>query len=330
MRNGILMTLLMWCSLSYAQTILTHEKKVDIALKYQSREINFINSTDNVMLSGSLVVPNSNYNKIVIIVPGSGKDTRHSHHILVQELLKKNIAVYRFDDRGVGKSEGQYSNSIEKLALDIVSASKRLKSISELKNKEIGLLGHSLGGMATILACNSNNQKFDFSIQIATPVDSFIEATKHQLKTLPYFKIKNKTQRESELLFSNLIQIVNKNSTSSISQILQKGYQFLKTNGIDVNDVKFWSYSHVMLYQYQFRVLYKNQQIPTMYIIGSKDKFINMNQEVQVLRNLKNPKINVKVLEGLNHYLSKGKLNNNTYDIDKTASDLITSWIDRI
>ena len=138
MRNGILMTLFLWCSLCYTQTILKHEKKIDIAKKYQSREINFINSTDNILLSGSLIEPNNDYKKIVIIIPGSGKNSRNSHYVLANKLLQNNIAVFRFDDRGVGKSEGIHSNSIDDLASDIVSVLKTLKSNKQLKNKEIG------------------------------------------------------------------------------------------------------------------------------------------------------------------------------------------------
>ncbi len=49
-------------------------------------------------------------------------DSRHSHYLLTQELLKNNIAVFRYDERGVGKSDGKFSTvtyGISKITNDL-------------------------------------------------------------------------------------------------------------------------------------------------------------------------------------------------------------------
>ncbi len=324
------MTLLLWCSLCYTQTILKHEKKIDIAQKYLSREINFINATDNVLLSGTFLEPTNDYQKIVIIIPGSGKDTRHSHHKLTEELLQKNIAVYRFDDRGVGKSEGFYSSSIHHLTSDILSASQKIKSL--YKSKKIGLLSHRLGGIATIIAKNqSSNQNIDFLIQIATPVTNFSKTTQYQIQTLPYYKVKNLSILETQNLFLNLLKIVRDNSSLTVAHIQEKGYDYLKSKNIDLNQIKFWSRTHIDLYQYELKEYYKNLKVPTMYLIGFDDKYINAKEETTSLKSIQNSKVTIKVFSDLDHYLTNNKEHKkNMYAIDKKATNSIIKWIDKI
>ena len=330
MRNGILMSLLFWCSLCYTQTILKHENRIDIAQKYLSREINFINATDNILLSGTLLEPNNDYQKIVIIIPGSGKDTRHSHHKLTEELLRKKIAVYRFDDRGVGKSEGVYSSSIHHLTSDILFASQKIKSLH--KTKKIGLLSHSLGGVASIIAKNeSSNQNIDFLIQIATPVSNFSKTTQHQIQTLPYYKVKNLSIQETQKLFLNLLKIVRDNTSLSLAHIQEKGYNYLKGKNIDLNQIKFWSRTHIDLYQYELKEYYKNLKVPTMYLIGYEDKYVNAKEETTSLKSIQNSKVTIKVFNDLDHYLTNNKEHKkNMYAIDKKATNSIIEWIYKI
>ena len=41
------------------------------------------------LLKTPIITQKTNYDKIVIIAPGSGPDTRNSHYILTEELLEK-------------------------------------------------------------------------------------------------------------------------------------------------------------------------------------------------------------------------------------------------
>ena len=111
--------LLFFSIVANSQNIFTYEKEVDSIENYISTEINIDNTIKKIILSGKLLQPKKEFNKIVIIVPGSGKDTRHSHFKLSASLLKEGIAVYRFDERGIGKSGGKYSELAKDLSEDL-------------------------------------------------------------------------------------------------------------------------------------------------------------------------------------------------------------------
>ncbi|MFD2939095.1 alpha/beta hydrolase [Flavobacterium notoginsengisoli] len=155
-----------------AQKSIVLRKEIENSEQYNSEEINFIDTEDNTLLSGTFIFPKTEYSKIVIITPGSGKDTRNSHYKLAEELLKNNIGVYRFDDRGVGKSGGTVNFSVDQIIRDLYCVYKNIRTIHSLSNKNIGILGHSLGGIAAI----ENHQKGinpDFIILLSTPVEKY-------------------------------------------------------------------------------------------------------------------------------------------------------------
>lgn len=334
MKKIIVMSLLLVCTFVNGQIIFSHEREIKGKENYISLEVDFFNYTDNIRLSGTLLTPKNSYKKIVIIVPGSGKDTRYSHHKLAATFLKNNIAVYRFDERGVGKSQGNFTSAIDRLTDDVSYCIKYLKSLSGLENKEIGLLGHSLGGMASAIVTNNSansTTKVDFLIQIASPVKNFSEASKYQIKTLPQYKIKNKSEKEIVSLLDTLILITNQNKNISDLALRDKGISAIKKKGFELKDIKFWSLTHINLFKQDYETVYKHLQIPTIYLIGTEDKFVNPKTEVSLLKEYNNPLITVKVMKNLNHYLTAGALQPNViYNIDKRATEMIINWIQKI
>ena len=332
----IVMALFLIGPLSYAQTIFSHEKEIEDKDNYVFSEVNFFNSSDNLTLSGTLIAPKKTYDKVVIILPGSGKDTRNSHYKLAKEFLDSNIAVYRFDERGVGKSQGNFTTAISGLTYDLAYAIKHLKSRPELANKKIGVLGHSLGGMASVVAhqiISNTKDQIDFLIQIASPVKSFSDASRYQIQTLPNYQVKNRSKKELVQLLDTLVYITDKNKHSDISDttLREKGIQAIYQKGFELQDIKFWSYTHIDLFKHDYEEAYKQLQIPTIYLIGSRDKYVDPISEVNRLEKIKNPLITVKVMNNLNHYLTSGTLKSNVlYNIDKSATDTIMNWIEKI
>tara|TARA_R110002073_G_scaffold14554_1_gene59231 strand:+ start:606 stop:1607 length:1002 start_codon:yes stop_codon:yes gene_type:complete len=332
----IVMALLLIGPLSSAQTVFSHEREIEDTDNYVFSEVDFFNSNDNLMLSGTLIAPKVTYEKVVVILPGSGKDTRNSHYKLAQEFLNNNIAVYRFDERGVGKSQGKFTTAITGLTYDLAYAIRHLKSRTELTNKKIGVLGHSLGGMASIVAhqiISNPKEQIDFLIQIASPVKSFSDASRYQIQTLPNYQVKNKSKRELVQLLDTLVYITDKNKHSNISDttLREKGIQAIQQKGFELQDIKFWSYTHIDLYKHDYEDAYKQLQIPTIYLIGSRDKYVDPISEVNRLEKIKNPLITVKVMNNLNHYLTSGILTSDVlYNIDKSATETIMNWIEKI
>lgn len=336
MKNMLIMVLFLIGPLSYAQTVFSHEREISDKENYVFIDVDFFNFSDNLKLSGTLITPKSAYQKVVVILPGSGKDTRNSHYKLAEEFLKSDIAVYRFDERGVGKSQGTFTTAISGLTYDLAYAVKHLKSLPKLQGKQIGVLGHSLGGMASIVAhqiISNPKEKIDFLIQIASPVKSFSEASRYQIQTLPNYQIKNKSKQEVVQLLDTLVYITEKNKHSDISDTALRniGIKAIKEKGFELNDVKFWSYTHIDLYKHDYEEAYKQLQIPTIYLIGSRDQYVNPISEVNRLKKFNNPLITVKVMNNLNHYLTSGTLTPTVlYNIDKRATETIMNWMQKI
>ncbi|WP_371924150.1 alpha/beta hydrolase [Flavobacterium sp. HSC-32F16] len=136
---------------------------------------------------------------MVVITPGSGKDTRNSHYILAEELLKNNIGVYRFDDRGVGKSGGKVNFSVDQITTDLYYAFKNIRKIDSLSKKKIGILGHSLGGIAAI----ENYQKginSDFIVLMSVPIEKYEKFNNLQFSS----KNDSKSKVSSLKIFENI------------------------------------------------------------------------------------------------------------------------------
>lgn len=336
MKSFFIIALLLVCDIINAQSIFSNERMIDAAIEFNDEEIVFFNQKDALWLSGTLLSPKTNYKKIVIIVPGSGKDTRHSHYKLTQEFLQHNIAVFRFDERGTGASQGNYTTNVSALTDDLIYGIKHLKSSINFKDKKIGIVGHSLGGVSAVKSYEYLSQSainIDFLIQIATPSKNFSEVSRYQISTLPSYKIKNSTTQKTLSLFDALIGIIKnpENKDFNTIELHEKGLEIIKKNGFNINDIKFWSIAHINLFKDDYESIYKSIKIPTLYIIGSKDTFVNPIKEVYHLKEYKNPLIKIKVMENLNHYLTSEALTINTmYHIDLKATKEIMNWIKSI
>lgn len=332
MKKFVFSVLICICTLQHSYGQFSHEKSLELSNNFESKEVNFFNAIDYINLSGTLITPKKIFNKVVIIVAGSGKDTRKAHYKLTENLLEQNIAVYRFDDRGVGKSQGIFSSTLEGFSSDIYFAILKLKTLDKLANKKIGVIGHSLGGMATLEALNlfSTKKTIDFLVLMASPTKSFSDVIKYQLSTIYKDKNVGKSLAENVKLVDTLAYITRINNNKTIYQIKNEGIKALKTKNYKQNSVNFWSNTHINLYKFDLEDTLKNLQIPILYVIGSKDKFISPKTEIAYVKNYKNPFITPIVMTGLNHYLTLGKLSTNVYDINRVASQKITSWLHKI
>lgn len=144
---------------------------------YTAEEVAFNNDKFNIKLAGTLTIPTGNGPfPAVILITGSGPQNRdeelmgHRPFLVIADWLTRNgIAVLRYDDRGVGKSQGNYAEATSSdLATDAEAAFNFLKNNASVNPKAIGLIGHSEGGLiAPIVA--SANPVVAFIISLAGP-----------------------------------------------------------------------------------------------------------------------------------------------------------------
>ena len=137
---------------------------------YQEEEVFYENKEAAVRLAGTLTIPSQEGPfPAVLLISGSGPQDRNEtllgHHpflVLADYLTRLDIAVLRVDDRGIGKSTGDFTRATsEDFASDVLAGVEYLKSRKEIDPKKIGLIGHSEGGIiAPMVAVQSSDVAF--------------------------------------------------------------------------------------------------------------------------------------------------------------------------
>ena len=144
---------------------------------YLSEDIKFENTKAGINLAGTLTLPKKGRKfPAVILISGSGAQNRdeellgHKPFLIISDYLtRKGIAVLRFDDRGTAKSEGDFGSATsEDFATDVEAALNYLLSRKEIDENNIGLIGHSEGGLIAPMLAAKNNQ-IAFIVMLAGP-----------------------------------------------------------------------------------------------------------------------------------------------------------------
>ncbi|GAA4271142.1 alpha/beta fold hydrolase [Aquimarina gracilis] len=140
---------------------------------YTSIDVSFNNaSANNIKLSGTLTLPKDVDNPpVIILISGSGPQNRdeeikafnHRPFLVLSDYLTRNgVAVLRYDDRGVAKSEGVFEGATSAdFATDVEAAIDFLKKRRDVNTQKIGLVGHSEGGfIAPMVASRRKDVSF--------------------------------------------------------------------------------------------------------------------------------------------------------------------------
>ncbi len=138
---------------------------------YTVEEIVFANSKEKIKLAGTLTLPQQKEKKYpaVLLIAGSGPNDRDEtvfghkpFWVLADYLTRHEIAVLRYDKRGIGESEGEYfMATMQDFADDAEEAINYLKTRKEIDSSKIGLIGHSEGGIiAPMIAAKNGDVSF--------------------------------------------------------------------------------------------------------------------------------------------------------------------------
>ena len=135
-----------------------------------SRKWNSLTKKVEITLAGTLTLPESGGPfPAVLLITGSGpqdRDETVAGHkpfwIIADYLTRQGIAVLRVDDRGTGKSTGFFKGATSgDFATDVLAGVAYLKSRKEINPRQIGLVGHSEGGLiAPMVAVQSDDVAF--------------------------------------------------------------------------------------------------------------------------------------------------------------------------
>jgi hypothetical protein len=145
---------------------------------YQVREALFTNPADQTTHGGTLTIPTGKgRHPAVLLLPGSGPLGRDAEMlpghkpfwVIADHLSRRGFAVLRVDDRGTGKSTGDYAAATsEEFAQDALAALAWLKQQPDIDATRLGLVGHSQGGLVAPLVA-TKTKDIAFVVLLAVP-----------------------------------------------------------------------------------------------------------------------------------------------------------------
>lgn len=245
-------------------------------------EIKF--TSQGVALFGELIKPKVPKNHkgqhlpAVIVVHGSGENDRTNWNDQTQFFLDMSYAIFRFDKRGGGKSQGDWTQaSLEDLAQDVISARKTVARLTDIDPNRIGIWGGSqgfaVGATAAVL-----HTKFSFAILASGYVGKLWDQDSYRFES----QMRRESYPDDEINRFKKIRFLMKNfvKTTAGYDELKKAFQepgnqkvlhFLTPNGemFPANHpaVQFWRKN----INFDNREYLKQIQIPVLAIWGGKD-----------------------------------------------------------
>lgn len=331
---------------------------------YRSENIEYDNAAGTVHFGATLTYPDSAEPvPVVILISGSGQQDRDEtifNHkpfaVIADHLTRNGIAVLRVDDRGVGQTTGEVKKATSAdFAKDVLAGIAYLKTRKEIDPKQIGLIGHSEGGMIAPMVVNQSKD-VAFMVSMAGLGVNGVDLLKKQnadiLKTasLPadqyealtslYFRLFDLVKAEVAGKPANLKAEYLKWKTTQPKALMdsmklnagEPGEEMIHkfTDAVNVPWMKYFI-------KYNPALVLSKIKIPVLAINGSKDIQVSATENLagfqSYLKKAGNKDFTIKELPGLNHLFQTAQTGNlDEYaQLDETISPLalqvISDWI---
>ncbi|MBR9919943.1 MAG: hypothetical protein GYB31_03830 [Bacteroidetes bacterium] len=299
--------------------------QVLMAQDSKSLVFNFSPADEGPILEANLLEPSGPYQKIVIIIPDEGPDKRDTHPILTSHLLKQGIAVCRYDDRGTGKSKGDFEEATTyDHAEDLIGLSDFFRTSESYAEMQLGFLGFGEGGLTALIAVE-NEASPDFMVLIGTPAMSSERIIFAQTENMPQkWQFGNEAPRETRSMLIDIHRILREDLPEKETKKAVKNY--LKEKGI-----KKYDYDKFLSPQYRFHIDYdptetlRFMKVNTLYLVGEKDAVIQAKQNDKRIWGTGNQSIEYEIVENVAHNLQfEG---HDKYDMAEKAMERISTWI---
>ncbi|MBP4139475.1 alpha/beta hydrolase family protein [Flavobacterium geliluteum] len=311
---------------------------------YVTEEISFVNPTDKNTLAGTISEP-KNFDKkrpILVMITGSGRQNRDEElfehkpfAVIADDFAKKGIATLRMDDRGIGgSSQGSKSETTYNYATDISAA---VDFMIKKGYQNIGLIGHSEGGMiAPIVA--SLNKKVSFMVLMAgpgTPIDELLAKQIFLSSKLMGMKEENlqKELQSNQKTFAFIKNYAGNDYEKDLKNFLTKeGEEINEDNMKQLKNTWFRYFISFNPDKYVSQI-----KIPVLAINGSLDFQVpakdNLAAIEKSLKKAKNKNFETYEFEGMNHLFQECKTGAlaEYAEIEQTISpkvlDKMSTWI---
>lgn len=301
----------------------------------------FFNSVDKIVIAGTLLIPETVPSAAALLIAGMGASDRDytnyfgkkPYKLLAESLVQQGVLVLRVDKRGVGMSSGNFSPDVTSadLAQDVIASINFLKTRAEVNQKQIGLIGHSEGGLiAAMVAKDMPELNFIILLSpaIATSIDAVLENTRLQLladaasaeliehndkiyRTILQIILSTANVEKAEKLAIQLF----KEYVATLPQKLEKemATQFFALNAFNISPrVKFFnSLWYRNFFTYDTTAWFKNIHMPILILNGELDWITSHKIALPLVQEAVaaagNKKLEIILLPKLNHNLQTCK-----------------------
>ncbi|WJG08694.1 alpha/beta fold hydrolase [Aliiglaciecola sp. LCG003] len=313
---------------------------------YVSEEVTFDNTSANITLAGTLTKPQGNEQfAAVILISGSGPqdrdETLFGHKpfaVIADYLTKSGLAVLRFDDRGTAQSQGDFANATsEDFASDVQAAFDFLTTRADIDPRNIGLIGHSEGGMIAPMVASQNKQIAFVVMMAGLGVDGVTLLTQQSFDIQKRMGVDEgaliKERQQDTQLFKQIAQGM---STDDIRQFLINQQGLNEADATSKAQQMSSAWMRFFL-SYQPKQYLAQVKCPLLAINGSKDLQVAASENLaaieQILTQSNHPDFVVHSLPGLNHLFQQAEtgLPNEYATIENTMDiavlKLMAEWI---
>ncbi len=309
---------------------------------YNSDDVVYMNADNSLQYGATLTYPKtdsthlsakSNTYPAVILITGSGQQDRdetifdHKPFAIISDYLTRNgFVVLRVDDRGIGKSTGNFGEATTAdFAKDVEASLDFLENQPMVNKEKIGLIGHSEGGMIAPMVADERKE-IKFIVLLAGPGIPIIDLMQQQVEAISLSEGKSTAEAKAD---ADLLHIfweeLNKNedSATTIKNLSVKISAWSKTLDTatltkvkegdisPLNNKILKAMAMLMSKWYKYFIPFNPQ--PYLQKLNCKVLALNGSKDVQVvaepnlngirssLKKSKSPEYEVVEIPGLNH-----------------------------
>jgi len=317
---------------------------------YREEDVAF-DSAPGVRLAGTLTLPpGKGPFPAAVLITGSGPQDRdetllgHKPFLVIADRLTRDgIAVLRYDDRGFGKSTGDFAKALTTdFAVDAAAGVAFLRKRSDIDAARVGLIGHSEGGLVAPMVA-AKDRKLGFVVLLAGPGAPLSEVLAAQRLALgPGMGIGPKALAASQTVMDHAVAAMrgarnDAEAEARVAAVLTaEGAPLGISPAVAAAQAKQLSSGWMRgLLTYDPRPTLAQVRAPILAVNGSKDLQVPMKQNLDGIRAATKDNRDVTIVElpGLNHLLQTAPTGavGEYADIEETvapiALDTISGWI---
>jgi pimeloyl-ACP methyl ester carboxylesterase len=315
---------------------------------YREEEVSCENKSAGIKLAATLTIPQGKGPfPAVVLITGSGPQDRDEsllgHKpflILADYLTRRGIAVLRADDRGIGGSQGDFAAAATPdFVTDTEAGVAYLKTRSEIDPHQIGLIGHSEGGIVAPLVA-VQNPDIAFIVLMAGPSVPLAQVLSAQLRLIleasgmRQADVDKKAEQQRTML-----KLVREHTDNAVLEKKMKeefaGAAPDEQMGVQAKMIG--SRWFRWLLDYDPGATLRKVRCPVLAINGEKDLQVPPKQNLpaisEALKEGGNPDYKVEELPGLNHLFQTARTGalSEYAEIEETMSpvalETVSDWI---